>query len=549
MTRVLGLKGGWLARPGWPPAVVSIPAILVAAAMVLPLAYLVLRTLGAGEEAWDLLFRVRVLETLGRTSLLAVAVTGASIAVAVPLAWLTVRTDLPFRRVWAILTVLPLVIPSYVGAFVVVAALGPRGMLQDYLAGPLLGVEHLPDIYGFPGAALTLALLSYPYVLLSVRGALSGLDSALEEASTGMGNGSRATFFQVVLPQLRPAIAAGALLVALYTLSDFGAVSLLGYETFTYVIYLQYDGGARALAAASSLVLVALALVLMTLEGSTRGRLRYHRSTVGTLSPPGVIRLGRWRWLALAFCGVVVLLALAMPVGVLGYWLGRGIHAGESLGLAWGTVANSMYVSLLAAAAAAVAAMPVAFVTVRYAGWVAALLERITYVGFALPGIVIALALVFFGANYLTPLYQSVVMLIFAYVVLFLPAAVGAARASLLQVSPRVEEAARGLGKRPHQVFAAVTLPLMRPGILAGAALVFLITMKELPATLILGPIGFQTLATSIWSASEAARFTEVAAPALLLVLTSSIPLAFFMLRDRRLEQEATGGRGTRLHG
>ena len=537
VTRTLLPYRGLVGRPGWPPVVVWVPALLVAAAMVLPLAYLVLRTLGTGSEAWDLLFRVRILETLVRTILLALAVTGGSILLAVPLAWLTVRTDLPFRRVWSVLTVLPLVIPSYVGGFVIIAALGPKGMLQQFVVGPL-GVERLPEIYGFPGAMLTLVLLSYPYVLLSVRGALWGLDPALEEASRGMGHSTWRTFFRVVLPQLRPAIAAGALLVALYTLSDFGAVSLLRFESFTYVIYLQYDAGARTLAAASSLVLVVLALVILVGEARTRGRSRYYRSTVGAVRPPAHIRLGRWRWPAFTLCGVIVLFALAMPIGVLGYWLARGVMAGESLGLEWGTAVNSVYVSGLAALAAVVAGLPVAILVVRYASRVSALLERISYIGFALPGIVIALALVFFGSNYATPLYQNLSLLIFAYVVLFLPAAIGASRACLLQVNPRVEEAARGLGRKPYQGFAAVTLPLVRPGILAGAALVFLITMKELPATLILGPLGFNTLATSIWSAAEAALFAQAAAPALVLILASSVPMAILMFREGRSAEQ-----------
>ena len=487
--------------------------------MALPLIYLVLRTLGSGTEVWDLLLRVRVLETLGRTALLALAVTAATVFLAVPLAWITVRTDLPFRRLWSLLTVLPLVIPSYVGGFVVVAALGAR----------------LPEIYGFPGAMLTLTFLSYPYVLLSVRAALWGLDPSLEECCRGLGYSPRATFFRVVLPQLKPAVAAGALLVALYTLSDFGAVSLLRFEAFTYVIYLQYDAGALTLAGASSLVLVVLAIVVLTLEARSRGRSRYYRSTVGTSRPPGPVPLGRWRWPALGFCFLITLVALALPMGVLGYWVGRGVWAGQPLGLSWSTTINSVYVAALAALVASVAALPVAYLSVRYAGWLSALLERVTYIGFALPGIVIALSLVYFGANYAPPLYQSLSMLILAYVVLFLPAAVGGARVSLLQISPRVEEAARSLGRRPPSVFAAISLPLMWPGILAGAALVFLITMKELPATLILGPIGFKTLATSIWSATEAAFFAQAAAAALLLILASSVPLAILMLREGKL--------------
>ena len=520
---------------GWPPAIVWAPAGVVAVAMVLPLAYLVLRTLGAGAELWDLLFRSRTLDILVRSMLLVVAVTLASVAVALPLAWLTVRTDLPLRRVWAVLTALPLVISSYIGGFIVVAALGPKGMLQQLLEGPL-GVERLPEIYGFPGAMLTLTFLSYPYVLLTTRAALWRLDPSLEETARSLGHGAWATFFQVVLPLLRPAIAAGALLVALYTLSDFGAVSLLRYETFTWAIYIQYESALdRTIAAALSLVLVSVAFGILATEAFTRGQSRYYRSGVGVMRPPAMVSLGRWRWPAIALCGAVVLLSLAMPVSILVYWVIRGVSQGEPLLFSWGPAWNSLYASGLAAAGAVIAALPIAILAVRYPGRISALLERITYVGFALPGIVIALALVFFGANFATPLYQTLGLLIFAYVVLFLPGAVGAIRTSLLQVSPRVEEAARNLGKRPHQVFGAITFPLVRPGVVAGAALVFLLTMKELPATLILGPIGFKTLATSVWSAASEAFFAQAAAPALLLIVVSSVALASLMLRERGL--------------
>ena len=188
----------------------------VAAAVLLPLVYLVVRTIDAGSDAWDVIYRPRVLEILGRTLLLVGGVTAASIALAVPIAWLTVRTNLPLRNLWAVLTALPLVIPSYVGGFIVVVALGPKGMLQQLLDGPF-GVDRLPEIYGFPGALLTLSFLTYPYVLLTVRAALRRMDRSLEESSRGLGRNSWSTFFQVTLPQLRPAIAAGALLVALYT--------------------------------------------------------------------------------------------------------------------------------------------------------------------------------------------------------------------------------------------------------------------------------------------------------------------------------------------
>ena len=175
-----------LDRLGRPPAIIWIPATVVAAALVLPPAYLLLRATGAGADGWEILFRVRILQILGRTFLLVGAVTGASILLAVPLAWLTVRTDLALRRVWSVATALPLVIPSYVGGLIVIVALGPRGMLQQLLER-LWGIDRLPDIYGFPGALLTLTFLSYPYVLLTVRAALLRMDPALEEGLSGFG--------------------------------------------------------------------------------------------------------------------------------------------------------------------------------------------------------------------------------------------------------------------------------------------------------------------------------------------------------------------------
>ena len=526
------LTGGGKALPPFP---VLAPALVVGAALLLPPGYLVVRALdGGGESLWDLLFRQRVAAILGRTLLLVVTVTLASAVVALPLAWLTVRTDLPFRRVWAVLTALPLVIPSYVAGFVVVVVLGPRGMLQQALEGPF-GIERLPDIYGLTGAMLTLTFLSYPYLLLTVRAALLRLDPALEESARGLGQGPWQTFFRVVAPLMRPAIASGSLLVGLYTLSDFGAVSLLRYETFTWAIFTQYESALdRTLGAGLSLVLITLALGWVGLELLTRGRGRYYSSSSQATRPAETVRLGRWRWPALGLCGAVTAVSLGLPISVLCYWVVRGVSAGEPLALVWDAAWNSVYVSALAALAAVVAALPVAVLAVRHPGLLSGALERLGYVGFALPGITVALALVFFGANFALPLYQTIGMLLLAYVVLYLSPALGAVRTSLLQMTPRFEEAARSLGRAPLAAFTSVTLPVARPGIVAGASLVFLLVMKELPATLILSPVGFTTLATSIWSAASEAFFARAAMPALLLVLFSAGPLAFLMLRERR---------------
>ncbi len=514
-----------------PPTVVVVPALLVALAMLLPIAYLVIRGAAATSEAWELLFRVRTLEIIAGTGALVLIVTTASILLAVPIAWLTARTDLPYRRVWSVLTAMPLVVPTFVGGFLFISVLGPRGVLQQALEP--LGVNRLPDIYGLPGAALVLILLSYPYILLTVRGAIQGLDPALEESSRTLGHGRLNTAYRVLLPQLRPAIISGSLLVALYTLSDFGAVSLMRYPTFTWVIYQQYQTAFdRSIAGVLSLALVGMALAIVLLDAYTRGKLRYHRTGSGASRRGPTVRLGPWRWPALAFVGVVVALALGIPAGVLFHWLIRGLLAGEPLLILWSATVNSLIVSAAAAALTAACSIPVAVMTVRYPGKLSQLIERMSFTGFALPGIVVALSLVFFAVNYARPVYQTVWLLVFAYVVLFLPASLGATRAALLKVSPVLEDAARGLGRTPTQTMRAVTAPLIAPGIIMGAALVFLIALKELPATLILGPLGFKTLATAVWSASSEAFFAQAAAPALSLIVISSIPMAFLVTRD-----------------
>jgi iron(III) transport system permease protein len=517
-----------------PSAIIWLPAVMVGASMLIPPGYLVLRTLGAGGELWDLLFRIRTLQVMARTLILIIGVVGVSITISIPLAWLTIRSDIPLRRLWSILVALPLVIPSYVAGFIVVAALGPKGMLQRLMEGPF-GMERLPDIYGFPGALLTIVIVSYPLVLISLQASLRGIDPSLEEASRSLGHGQWRTFRQVVLPQLRPAIASGALLVGLYTLRDFGAVSLLRYETFTWAIYLQYETSFdRTVAAGLSIVLMGMALAILFIEASARGKKQYYRTSTKITRPTSPVPLGMWRWVAFAFCAIISLVALFIPISVLVYWLIQGFTRGEPFHLIWGPAINSIFASGSAAVVTTVLSIPIAVLAVRYPGIISTILERTTYIGYALPGIVVALALVFFGAHYANPIYQTMWLLIFAYLILFLPQAVGASRASLLQITPHVEEAAQSLGAKTLQVLGTITLPLVQSGVLAGAVIIFFTTMKELPATLILSPIGFKTLATSIWSATSEAFFARASAPALLLILISSVPMAFFTLRMRK---------------
>lgn len=510
-------------------------ASVVAAAAVLPLVYLIVRSAEGGLSAFiEVLAAPRTLSLTARTLLLTIAVTASTLLIGVPLAWLTSRTDLPARRLWAVVTALPLVIPSYVGAYVFIAALAPGGLAEGLL-GPL-GVGRLPSIRGFSGAWLVLTLFTYPYVLLTVRGAVAGLDPALEEAGRTLTRGRLETFLRITLPSLRPAAASGALLVALYTLHDFGAVSLTRYPTFTFGIFVRYRATFdRTSAAVLALLLGLLSLLVVFIETRARGKGLYHRVHTSAARPRSVVPLGRWRWPAAGACLALSLAALGIPLAVLGYWIVRG-SASVQPTLAVSAATNSLSTSGIAAVAAVAAAIPVAVLAVRFPSRLSRTIERAAFTSHGLPGLVVALSLVFFGIRVAPVFYQTRGMLVFAYTILFLPLAVSAIRSSLLQVPPRLEDAARTLGASRLGAFRRISLPLVAPGLVGGAALVFLTAMKELPATLLLAPLEFRTLATQVWSAASEAFFARAALPALLLVGASSIPLAVLLFRERKGE-------------
>lgn len=515
-------------RPRLSPAL-PLAAGAVVAVVLLPLLYLVLRALGVGADGLAYLLHPRTLAVIGSSLALAAAVTLAAGAVGVLFAWLTARTDLPLRRLWLVAGLLPLVIPSYIGAVTLIAVLGPRGALQQALAP--LGVAELPSIYGFWGAWLALTLFTFPYVALPVRAALLKMDPALEDAGHSLGLSRRAVFRRVTLPQLQPALAAGMLLAALYTLSDFGAVALMRYDAFTRVIYVQYTSSFdRSRAALLALVLVAVTLALVLLERRAAALTRNYRAGTGAQRLPRTVALGRWKAPALAFCAALVGLGLALPVGVLVMWALQGGAAPDAeLGRA---LVNTVSASGLTAAAVGLAALPVALLAVRSSSRASRALSSLPYVGNVLPGLVVALALVFFAANYLPALYQTLPVLVLGYATRFLPLSIGATRSALTQVNPRLEEAGRSLGFNAWAVAARITAPLARGGIVAGMALVFLSAMKELPTTLLLAPTGYKTLATGIWMASAEARLAQVGLPGLLLVAASAVGLAI-MLRQR----------------
>ena len=322
------------------------------------------------------------------------------------------------------------------------------------------------------------------------------------------------------------------MLVALYVLSDFGAVAILRFDSFTREIYIAFQSAQRTEAAALGMVLVVVMLALFALYARVRGSRALHRSSPGTQRPPAPVRLGRWRWPALAFCSGVVAVTLVLPVGVLVYWATKDVSSGLRRRR---DRRRSRQLAARRRRAAVAARRPPRsssrVLSVRFPGYATRAIERFGYAGYALPGIVVALALVFFGTRVALPLYQTLAMLVFALSIHYLPLAVGPVGGALMQVPPRLEEAARGLGRTPLQVFRTITRPLVTSGVLAGAALVFLHALKELPATLLLAPIGFETLATDIFRQTTTGFFEAGAIPALILLLIAAPPL--YLLNEK----------------
>jgi len=501
----------------------------IAAIVVSPVVWLVLQAVGQGPaRILGLLVGGSTLRITVNSVLLTGLTTLGSVAIGVPLAVLTVQTDLPFRRFWTVVCALPLVVPSYIGAFAFVSAFGPRGLLTEF-------VPTGATVYGLGGTVLVLTLFVYPYVFLTTRAALLSFDTTLLEAARTLDHSYLAAFRRVALPRILPGVTAGALLVALYALSDFGTPAIMHYDVFTRLIYVYYaTPGSEGAAVVLSLQLLVITGFVLALESRIGAASEEKGYASSGRSDAATIELGWWKLPATLFPASIAVLCLVVPVGVLTLWILRGGPGYTAGGFAfeWSYGINTVVVSLVAALATTLVAIPIALSSARTETALSRLTERATYFGYATPGVVLGLALVVFGSNYAPALYQTLPLLVFAYVVRFLPQAVGTTRSSVLQVDETLVEAARTLGVSQLAAFRRVTLPLIAPGVIAGAALVFLTSMRELPATLLLHPTGFTTLVTYVWRVTDAGYYGAAAVPALALIGVSGLSMLVILSQE-----------------
>ncbi len=498
-----------MTRPGrvsW----VGLAALLVTLMALLPLGFVVWVGLQSG---WDtvvaLVFRPRVGELLRNTGLLVLITVPLCVALATAMAWLTERSDLPGARTWSWLGAAPLAVPAFVHSYA--------------------WITVVPGLQGLPGAVLVSVLAYFPFLYLPIAAGLRRLDPGMEDTAASLGIRPWGVFFKVVLPQLRLYIWGGALLVGMHLLAEYGLFVMIRFDTFTTAIVDQfqstYNGPAANMLAG---VLVLCCFVLLGLESGTRGKERYARVGAGSARMPQPTRLGHYTLVCLLLPAVTAALALGVPLVTLARWLIAGGAAvwqqadllpalGQTLALATG---GALLTTL--------AAIPMAWLSIRAPGRLQRVVEGCNYLVGSLPGIVVALALVTITVRVALPLYQTVVTVLLAYMLMFLPRALVNLRAGIAQAPVELEQAARSLGRTPTQALWLITLRLAAPGVASGIAMVFLAITNELTATLLLAPSGTQTLATAFWALSSEIDYAGAAPYALLMVLLS-MPLTWLL--------------------
>lgn len=499
------------ARRHGPSPVLLVLAALTVAVVATPLVFLVAEIAGsASGAAWDALLRPRTLELTLNTLALVATVTAGTLLLGVPTAVLLVRTDLAWRTGWQVVAALPLAVPSYVAGFAWVS---------------------LTPISGFWGAALVLVLVSTPYVTIPVAAALRRADPDVEAVARTLGSGPLRAFWTATVPQIAPAAGAGALLAALYALSDFGVVAIMRYPAFTWAVHTAFTGTFnRSLALVLSLLLVALALLVVLAERALRRRAGV-ASRVRVDSRP-TVRLGRWQVPAALALGALSLAAVGVPVVT---WI---VRATISVGTLETDVprlleaaTTTVLLGLGGALLATVLALPLGVLAARHRTRTVAALETATFLAHGLPGIVLGLSMVSLVLLVAPAVYQTPLVLVIAYGILFVPKAAGAVRTSVAQVPVALEHSARTLGRSATGAWWSVTARLAWPGVASGALLVALTAMKELPATLLLRPTGTDTLSTRLWQLTDIAAYGAAAPYALLLIAVSAFP-AFLLSRQ-----------------
>tara|TARA_B100000945_G_scaffold40953_4_gene27516 strand:- start:603 stop:2234 length:1632 start_codon:yes stop_codon:yes gene_type:complete len=506
-------------------------AIIFSIILSLPVIYLFLKITFGINLFVDFIFNYKILKIALNSILLVFLVVFLATAIALPLAFLNVRTNLPFAKYLLSISVLPIALPSYVMATTQIELWGPRGIVYDILSN-FFEIAPLPSFYGLSGSVIVLGLITYPYIYIGLCATFRRFDFQMIDASRTLGASVSKTFNRIIIPLVLPTIASGSLLVSLYVLSDFGAVALLRFNTFTIAIFnrMYSSIGNYGVLELCSLVIV-FCFIILFIESRSRTNSRYFSNSTSVNLK--ILDLGYWKWVILPFALLPTVLGFLLPVMILLYWLISGIFFETSFINVYedlfSEIIGSVTISLISSIIITFLATIVVLIIRKKIRVISFIIEKTSYIGLSLPGIVVAMSLVFFTINYLDFIYQTYIVLIFGYLISFLPAALTPVKSSVSQIDPSLEEASYSLGKGKVMTFYNVIVKLSIPGVSYGGVLVFILCIKELPLTLILSPLGFSTLATSIWSSASEAFFMDTAAASLVLILVAGIPTYIFM--------------------
>lgn len=537
------LRASW---SWWDPWFLSagIVALLVATPILFVLSSLVTPSL----DIWAHLWETQLLELIWNTLILIVGVGLGVLVLGIGLAWLVTMYRFPGRGIFEWLLILPLAIPAYVIGFVFLAIFDYAGPVQGWLRAWLGPEIWFPDIASYGGVTLVMTLVLYPYVYMLARTAFLEQAAGTLEAARSLGAGALAVFWKVALPLARPSIAAGLAFAVMEALADFGTVAIFGYSTFTVAIYRVWYGlfdRAAATELASILMLFALGLYLM--ERMARGHARFDQ-TQGTVRPAVAKRLYGWKaWVASGVAALVVGVAFVLPVFQLLVWVVGGaeydVRYREFL-------FNTLMLGGVTAIIAVMAAVVIAYGLRLSRHWIIPAFARVASMGYALPGSVIAVGVLVplafldhtldeflrstWGISSGLLLTGSMVALVFAYLVRFLAVSFHTVEASLVKVTPNMDMAGRSLGVGKGGVLWRIHLPLIRGGLSAGAVLVFVDVMKEMPATLLLRPFGYDTLAVRVWQLTSESFWEAAALPALTIVAAGILPVMLLVAGSTR---------------
>lgn len=508
----------------------------ISALMLLPLGYIFYYAALGGWSDWARVWNTLLPQLFANTVALGASVALVTLLLGASLAWIVTRYDFPGRGMWSWLLATPLGIPPYILSYVYTEMFLPGGWAQQ-AAQALLGPQaRLPLLYGsFPAVVMVMSFATYPYVYLMVRASLINHNVTFEEAARIQGVSRAGRFLRITLPLHRPAVTAGLFLVVMYVFADFGAVSMMRYSTFTRAIYLELAGrGDYVSASMLCVALIALSGSLLWVERRSRSRSRFYL-TGGAFRPVRSVPCGIRR--TVAIWTVFVLIFFAASGIAIAFLVSKSLEGFRLEGLPEGLLGyafNSVLVSGAAATGAVLLIFPVAYLATRYRDLLYQAYLRCAYAGYVLPGPIIGVGVLFMAIHLFAPLYGTVATVMLAYLIRFLPQGLQAMESSFHQIKPHLEEAARSLGSGFHVALLRVVIPLIKPGLITGWVLIFVSSMKELPATLLLRPLGFDTLAVRIWIETSE-EYYALAAPAALLLIGVTFPLyAFGLARTSR---------------